>query len=801
MIRRLTDTIRSIPSAVRSSLAEWFYVLTTPIRALRPRFWLRQLFGGFMEVLSMLRLVRPRVLGPELVGGSREAAGLFGSIARGIISAGVGFFWFLLWLPWFLVRFTYHAPFYAWYFLRSRTRWQLVGLVVAAVITLTATGGVGAYWFYERRREFRLTFFERQLDGYLFENNYEKAEECLIALVKDQPGDPRQARRLEMLRKQEAGLSEPDLLRFLMRYHMLHGRPAESVREAKKLLAVAPGDWEARTYVAKEALARGDRAAAKAAIADLPKAEAAAEAQMLPPNVARDSAYLFRFLGEEARYDDVVDFIAVNILPDLRSKEMVNMTIPHKLFLIDCYYLSLSRLDQRPKLLIKYWASLELAFKSIIDDPSTTTATLVEIGQAGQRENLKWLRAFQEKRLLSADESVTMARETLDLQARLWDRVRARDPKLPAGYVGTAELAYMVGSPAIAEQAIAQGIKECGLVPDLVIAAGKLLRLVDPQRGLAFLERSVPDDKMTVTMCQVYDEVAEQAGRRDKAIDACRRALKLDPKQDWARLREAEHQLKLGRPADAVAALKPIEAGLVRYPLGCAGYVRALCETGHDEEADAFLARVKAANPPAELFLKTSERLQAAGRFAEAVAWADALLAKDPRNVSAWVLKADNLRFEADRGSGGWDADLVREAVEAYRAVLRLDPERPVGDRAANQVAWLQLKVLRQPDQAFESATRLRGLEERADIKPEYLETLGAAYIGVHQFDQAVKVLEKAAKLGGPRPGFLIHLALAHHGLGHPEQAEKYLQEAAKANKSPQEEADLREAGRVVHAR
>ena len=776
MFRRLTAYVQDIPSTVRRWLADWFWVLSTPIRALRPQ-----------------------IVGSELVGGSREAAGMFRTVVRGILSTVIGFFWFLLWLPWFLFWFLYHAPFRTWYFLRSRTWWQLAGLSVVAVIALTSTGGIAAYRFYERRKDFRRTFFERQFDGYLFENNFDKAEECLVALVKDQPGDPRLTRRLEMLRKQEATTSEPDLLRFLMRYHMYHGRSAESAREARKLLQAAPGDWEAKCYVAKEALARGDRAAAKAAVADLPKAKDAAES--LPPHVARESAYLFRLIGDQARYEDVVDFIAVNVLPDLRTKEMVNMTIPHKLFLIDCYYLSLNRLDQRPRDLIKYWASLQLAFKSIVDDPTADTQTLVQIGQAGLRENLKWLRVFQDKGLLTADEGVKIARESLDLQAQLWDKVRTRDPKLPAGYVHTAEFAFQLGSPTVAEQAIAQGIKECGLEPELVIAAGKLLRLVDPQRGLAFLERAVPDDQMTVNLWQVYDEVAEQAGRPDKAIEACHRVLKLDPKQDWARLREAQHLLKLGRPTEAAAALKPIEAELVRYPIGCAEYVRAFCDAGHDEDAEKFLAQVKVANPPAELFLKAAERLQDAGRFTEAAAWADAVLAKDNRNAAAWMLKADNLRFEADRGSAGWDADLVREAIEAYRAVLRQEPDAAAGDRAANQIAWLQLKALHQPEEAFASAARLRGIEDRADIKAGYLDTLGAVYVGVRQYDQAVKVLEKAVKFDGARPTYLTDLALAYHGMGQSQKAEDYLRQAAKANKTPREAADLREAERVIRGR
>ena len=48
------------------------------------------------------------------------------------------------------------------------------------------------------------------------------------------------------------------------------------------------------------------------------------------------------------RFDEMIEFITINILPDLRAKDMVNNSIPYKFFLINCYYLSLSRLEKRP---------------------------------------------------------------------------------------------------------------------------------------------------------------------------------------------------------------------------------------------------------------------------------------------------------------------------------------------------------------------------------------------------------------------------------------------------------------------
>jgi tetratricopeptide (TPR) repeat protein len=797
-VRRLPSAPRNAVGTVRGWLVDWFHVTLMPFRAIRPGYWLQSLVRGILEILMILRLVRPRKFRTEMFDGGMESVWLVRTIVGGVVATVVGFFWFLLLVPRFLLHWGYHGPIIGWYFLRSRTKWQLAGLTAAAGIVLGGTGGVSAYLIREHRRDFHISLLHRQVDSYLFLNDVNKLEECMAALAAEEPEDPRLGRRLAMVRNREASPAEPDLVRFFMRYHMSNGRVAESVREANKLLESSPQDWEARCYLAKAALARGDREAAKAEVAKLPRAQEVANT--IPVHVARDSAYLFSYLGDTSRFDEMVEFVTVNILPDLRGKEMVHLTIPHKLFLIDCYYLALSRLEKRPPL-TKYWASLELAFESILTDPAVDTETLVQIGKAGQRENLKWLQVFRAQRLVSPDECDAMARETLERQRRIWQEVLRRDPKRQEAYVGLAELAYTVGSPAVAEQALAQGLKECGPIPELVIAAGKLLRLTDPRRGLAFLERTVQEEEMTLVMCEVFDEVAAQAGRPDKAIDACRRAETLDPKLEWPRLREATHCLKLGRPAEAVIALKPIEARLLKNPDGCASYVRALCETGRDQQADEFLARIAAAGSQTDVLLKTADALQIAGRNVEAVRWADAVLAKDVRNTAAWITKADNLRIQADRGDDGWDIDLSRESINAYRLALQQEPERTVADRAANNIAWLQLKALKMPAEAFESAYRLRAIEDRVDTKAEYLETLGATYIGVHQYDKAVKVLSQAVSTSGARPSFYIYLALAHHGLDHREDAETYLARAAQMPMRPHDKPELREAGRIIHGR
>ena len=156
----------------------------------------------------------------------------------------------------------------------------------------------------------------------------------------------------------------------------------------------------------------------------------------------------------------------------------------------------------------------------------------------------------------------------------------------------------------------------------------------------------------------------------------------------------------------------------------------------------------------------------------------------------------------ADRGENGWDINLVRDALKAYRTAERQRPENDVANRIANNIAWLELKALHLPQEAFASAVRLRAIENKVDTKAEYLETLGAVYIGVKQYDQAVSVLIQAIRTR-PRGSFYTHLALAYYGLGQTDLAEATLDKAERmttnpAPMTPMQLAELHEASQII---
>jgi tetratricopeptide (TPR) repeat protein len=781
MFRRLIAFVRACGAALRAAaagarhwLADWLYILTTPIRAFHPARWLRGIADGVMELLATARLIRPRPrqLSSGLATGGREVVGL-----------GRNAFDFVVW---------------TWYFLRTRTRRQLVYIAAAATVVLAGAGGVPAYVLWEHRRSNRISFLQRNLEGYLaYTDDVDKLEATLAALAKEMPANETVARELAYVRAREAPPTESKLVRFFMRYHWAKGRVAEATREADKIIQFASNDWEAHCYLALAALSRGDRAGAKRQISNLPPVAEAANT--LPANVTPVAARLFATLGDDARYDDVIDLITTHVLPPLKSRSTAFASIPDKLFLVDCYHLALTRLEKR-QWLTTYWAAAEEALQSVADDRAVDVPTLIRVGLLRDND-YRVLKRFLQLKLVPAEDANVQATDLMHKQFALWEEVIRRDRRNSWGYLGLCQEQFEVGAREAAVETVLRGLDACGERPELVLAVADHLRFTDPPRGLAFLDRVVRDEMLTPTLALIYEQTAAQANRPDRAIEVCRRMLAKDPNQDWARLREAASWLELSRPADAAEVLRPIEGALPKYPDGCANYVRALSESGAKDRLDAFLNALAAGRSPPAVLLKTAEGLQAAGRYADAVHWAERVLEDDRSNVRALMLVADNTRRLADKGAAGWDVEMVNAAIRAYRAVERLEPEEPVADRVANNVAWLELKALRLPQEAFKSAARLRAAEAQIDIKAEYLETIGAVYLGVGEYRQAVRALERAVDVGGRRASFLTHLALAYHGEGRADRAEQCLQAAVGLANTPHDQADVRDASRTIHGR
>jgi tetratricopeptide (TPR) repeat protein len=776
MFRRLTAALRHW----RFVLRDWAYALRDGVSAIP-----RGLLEWYAVLTAPVRNFSPRQLGSELAVGGREALGM----ARGFLAilAGLahGFVWLIVAIPRYVVFAAVHGPRWVWFYLRDCTPRQLAVVGVLTVIVGVGLIGAPGYLFWEWRREGKRALYWRQYEAYLGGGDVEKLESTVTALQKVSPADPALGQIAAAIRDRSAPAGDPKLVRFVVRVLLQEKQFSRAAAEARKLLESLPDDWEAHYILAEEAAQRGDLAAARKELAVPPRALDVAET--VPPYVALYAARLCRRLGDTARYDELIEFTFLNLLPALKSKDVEHLESGYKLLLIQAYHQALAQLDRRPRL-TQYMAPVQQACRMILEDPAVNVPMLVELGHY-QEQDLQILQEFLRRNLITEDQCKGM---TADVEGRLkalWEALIAREPQNPLGYTGLAYHQQRTGDAAAAVRAAARGLEACGPKPEMVAAMAKILLVSDPPAGLAFLEGTLRESDLTPAMCQVYADVALRAGRRDKALEACRRALQQDPNLPWAHYREGEICLELGRPTEAAAALTPIKAELAKDPAGSATYVRALCECGSYQLAEEFLEQVSAENQPVEVLLQAAKGLESARRPADAVRWAKRVLEKDPLNVHALLIAADGLRVLAEVGDRDWDIEKVREALRDYRAVQRQLPKNLI---VVNNIVWLELKALGLKREAFESAEPLRAVQNEVGIPADFLETLGAVYIGVGQYEQAKQVLKQAIATAGPRPSFYMHLALAHDGLKQPQMTARCLQQAAELpGKSPRELAEL----------
>jgi tetratricopeptide (TPR) repeat protein len=772
MLRRLNFILREWYFTLRAWMSEWVELLTSPFRSFRPRAFLS-----------------------EMTSGGRDAVLIGRGFMRATADIVIGFVWFLITLPRQAIRFVTRAVPFAWWWLRTRTRGQLLLTVGAAAIVLIACS-TPVYLLWERHRDNQRANLWRLYDRYLDTGDAEKLESTLHSLEKMSPGDPQIAQRLSQLRSREAPAGDSRFIRFLLRMHGNEGRIDLAAREAAKLVENLPDDWEARCVLIDDASRRGDKKAVRKHLAALPSAT---ESDSIPPHVALYSAGLFQRVGDTARYDQIIKYIFINVLPSLRREDLPRFGPDVAILLVNCYHTALTQMDhfQRPT---KFWAPAQQACRSVLDMSDVPQRCLEALGETQER-NPQILQEFKRHKLITDDEYKSMSAEVEANIREVWEKLLERDPHSSKAYIGLAFYQARNGDIPAGVRIASKGLEACGNRPELIAAMGKLLRATDPLAGLAFLQKyreSLGDQGLSPPMCQVFAEVALQAGRPDLARQACQWAIKQVPGLLWAHRTEGEICLRLGKNVEAAATLRSVKTELAKDPSGCALYVRALCACESYQLAEEFLEQVKAENQPIEALLQAAEAMQVAGRREDAVRWAKQVLNSEYTNTKALLIVADCQQKLAEQGDRGWDGDRVREALRHYRSVQRQDPKNLT---VVNNIVWLELKALKQPKEALASAAPLRAVENNVNTPADFLETLGAVYLANGQYDKAKEMLTQAIATAGKRASFYTHLALAYHGLKQWTASVQCLEEAVHLPKTDRELAEMTDAAHIIYGR
>jgi tetratricopeptide (TPR) repeat protein len=769
-LRSIAYLIQRIPGTVRHWAVEWFDVLALPFR-----------------VLS-----RPREIGTEIVKTGRDALSLGGGAVHGAISSVVGFLWLMIWSPLIVTRFLlYDLPYRIRYYTHWNAPKRVLIAVVAVVGLVVGLGTWAVYTMTERRASFQRDVYWRMFFYYVDHAEIDKVEDALVKLQGLLPDNGTITARLNMVQAREAPISDPLMVRLIMRTHYREQRYDLAAKEAAKLAEINPNDWEALCFLTNEALTKGDMEAVRRHISAMPRARDVPDQVYLW--TIPYALNLFKRLGDFARYNETIDYTAVNFLPRLLAKDLETEHPFVTILLFECYDHAMSQVERRPQL-TRYWDSLQRASRTVLHAKGMTASELARLGVSVEQQ-LIYLQKFAALKYITADDRKAMAVEVEQRLTEIWNAVLQLDPKNDKAFVGLGHIRLRAGEPMAAVEIADRGIAQCGETRWLVAARARYLCAADPQAGRRYVEWVLQKKvDLTPELCLVWYEVERAAGRRDMMKEACEKAIKLEPGLYWAHLGLGAINIELEKWTDAAAALEPIRTQVVQSPFACRLYVKALCECGAYGIVDQMLSEMKAEQRSLDVLVEAARGLQLAARYEDAIRWARQALDRDEFNTGAMNIMADSLAKLAENGETGWHRDTAHEAIKYYR---RVQQQRPKDLVLANNIAWLEVKALGLPNDAEQSAAPLREVQDTSAFPPGFLETLGVIEVERGRCDEGRKYLERAAA-SGEKASYFYHLALAYHGLDLQDRAKEALFQASRLPKSPREHAEYLEVAKRI---
>lgn len=293
-------------------------------------------------------------------------------------------------------------------------------------------------------------------------------------------------------------------------------------------------------------------------------------------------------------------------------------------------------------------------------------------------------------------------------------------------------------------------------------ATGDLTGAVETFSKLAGAAPKAPQPQLYLASVQVQkkDLPAAQA--------SVKKALSLDASFVPAHLMQADLAMLQNKSEDAVAVLRALQKSQPKQPAGFAAEGDLQVRLGKPALAIAPLQQAFTMTQQPQVLLKTVGAMRAAGRAADA----DALVAKWRKDHPDEPL---GLMYAAEQNIA---AKQYKAAIGQLESVLAKLPDNVM---ALNNLAWsYQQEKDKRALATAEKAHKLAG--DNATI----MDTLGWILVEQNQLDRAVPLLKKASELAPQAGDIRYHYAVALQKKGDKAQARKETQAALAGTAFPQ---------------
>jgi len=789
MFRRLVHFSRRLIDGVGQAFRDLGNIVLLPFRGgFRPIRAMRRLFSDIGSIFSQpLRSINSRNLKSTISRDSQSIIVGGQMVAQQTTATAAGVLKLIALSPVFLIRWLITAPPRFWFFLRTRS-WLQLGIGTAVtVIGLTAVIWPIRTVRRERVRTAIRKEQDRQLEVHFVKGDIKGVKHNLEKMHEMIPDDEQVTARLKALESGESPPNDYKMAGLLMREHYGHvGRWPLAIREAEKYLAMNANDWEALLILADVAMHKGDRNTAIAKINQLPPP------RDVPAWACTVADQLFRALGDNERRSLLLEYVARDYVPMIRSALLVQQDLGFQVQMVELYNIALEAVDIRSDLK-SYWVPVQEVCHFIANAKDPKPIVLERLGTVQENQLAFYLQRLEALGLITTEEHKQFADEIENRLTIIWQRLRLAKPDSSMAILGLAMQEARAGNLPKATAIIDEGIELCGERPEFIEKKADLLRRYDPATCLAFVEKTLAKKELSLPICRVLAQAALASNRPDQALEAVKKAHAIHPDLPWVCMLEAQALLQAGRSDEAAGALHRILPYVGKDPTALAMYMQALVASGAASTAGQYLHELFEGDKTSAIVIYGADKLAQLGHQDISAKVLREVLGEHRTNTAALVLLSDCLRQLAENGRGpGWDRDLISEAISGYRIAKDRFPKNL---QLINNIAWLELIALNQKESARETA---KPMQDAKELPAPMLETVGAIHLAFGEYDSARVIFEKAIRARGERALNCAFLAHAYHGLGRTNDAMLYIRKAIAQPKSNPRESEIIEGIRRI---
>ncbi|MCL6501082.1 MAG: tetratricopeptide repeat protein [Pirellulales bacterium] len=337
-----------------------------------------------------------------------------------------------------------------------------------------------------------------------------------------------------------------------------------------------------------------------------------------------------------------------------------------------------------------------------------------------------------------------------DVQKTL-DELEALDPRGPLGPYFKAQSWVSRNRADRALEELARALQaDPRHLPSLALGARLHLDAGRPAEALDLSLRALRENPQLVNMYAVQAAALQQLNRGQEARSVLEALVQSQPNMALAYTLLADFYAAAG---DRVQALAAITRGRKALPDNLAiaqTEISLLVRCSREEAAQQAAAELAGDPPDAVRTLAVGRAFHVAGRQDLAQQWAERALAAasdEQRPQVQWLLGDIHLQraLAAEQQGQAAEAQAAYEqAADAYAAAFAAQPQNFV---VGNNLAWIQAVKFNRPEQALETANKVRQTIAQGVMPPELVDTLATIYLSLNQPEEARRVVDQALQL------------------------------------------------------